>query len=590
MTNRQIAIKSFGALALALVLFGALYCLLDISSASAQGGPFPHRFYGEVTLDGAPAAAGTVVSADGDGVATGVEGNPITTTEVGLYGGPEVFDGKLQVQGDIGSGDPIEFYVNGIRARCREGDGPWRDTYPFHSEATTELDLAAFGEYTLTLVSDGCCPISVTYDASVHPVAPETGEDFPAITGGTTVTLEALEDPGTYCGFDSWVGDLITTANPVTIFIRSDMVITATDVKEYVLTTDQTGSGDGSVTLNPEQAVYLDGSVVTLTAVPSDTSVFGGWSGDVPPGCSEDNPLAITMDDDKEITATFDFYSVTVYPQVSERVGNADSEVYYRPQVINIGGVKDTYNVMAVSQRGWSVSVIPTPTVDLVSVGGFKDVAVFVQIPPDAISGTSDVVTLTLTSQGDPRKSANALLNTRVAEGCIPASLFDFSFAPQPPVIGDAVTFTQQFGQATTPVTYAWDFGDAFTGAGPMVTHTYSVSDTYTVFMTATNQCGVDVVSKTVQVVTPTYTLRLAKAGTGEGVITPTAGVHSYFSGTVTTLTATPAENSTFEGWSGVLESSEEAFDIKMDSHKAITATFERIDYTILLPLITRAN
>lgn len=419
MTDRRVATKLIGAsFTLALLLLGLLYGFLD-SSVSAQGWPYPHIFYGAVNLDGLPAPIGTVIEARGEDVAVGIGGNPITTTEVGHYGSDSIVEPPydLLVQGDgIDGGTPIRFYVNGLRAECYDpAQDEWSDTYPFNSDAKTELNLFAFGSYTLTLISEGCCPVSVTYDASVYPVDPETSEDFPAITGGTTVTLEALEDPGTYCGFDSWAGDLITTANPVTFFIRSDRVITAVDVKEYILTTGQTGSGDGSVTLNLEQAVYLDGSVVTLTAVPSATSVFGGWSGDIPPGSSEDNPLAITMDDDKEITATFEFYSVTLSPAMDEKTEEPGEQVPYTLQAFNIGGAKDTYTVTAVSQNGWSVNVVPTPTVDLVDVGGSKYVAVFVQIPLDAQPATVDVTTITLTSHGDPRRSAVALLSTTVA-------------------------------------------------------------------------------------------------------------------------------------------------------------------------------
>ena len=60
---------------------------------------------------------------------TGMEGDPVTVTEVGRYGRPGGFDPKLVVQGSIEDGTPIEFYVNGVRAECVEPGGPWRDSY-----------------------------------------------------------------------------------------------------------------------------------------------------------------------------------------------------------------------------------------------------------------------------------------------------------------------------------------------------------------------------------------------------------------------------------------------------------------------------
>ena len=54
---------------------------------------------------------------------TGMEGNPVTVTEVGRYGRPGGFDPKLVVQGSIEDGTPIELYVNGVRAESIPGAG-----------------------------------------------------------------------------------------------------------------------------------------------------------------------------------------------------------------------------------------------------------------------------------------------------------------------------------------------------------------------------------------------------------------------------------------------------------------------------------
>jgi hypothetical protein len=109
----------------------------------AQGGPLPHEFYGAVKINGLSAPAGTTVEARGENVAVGVEGNPITTEEIGQYGGPGAFDGKLIVQGqDLETGDPIEFYVDGTRAEVkRPKDAVWSDTFAFVPDGSTELDL-----------------------------------------------------------------------------------------------------------------------------------------------------------------------------------------------------------------------------------------------------------------------------------------------------------------------------------------------------------------------------------------------------------------------------------------------------------------
>lgn len=65
----------------------------------------------------------------------------------------------------------------------------------------------------------------------------------------------------------------------------------------YALTTSAThGSITGST------SPYLNGSIAVLTAVPASGYSFSGWSGSV---TSTDNPLSLTMDSAKTITANF---------------------------------------------------------------------------------------------------------------------------------------------------------------------------------------------------------------------------------------------------------------------------------------------
>ena len=61
-------------------------------------------------------------------------------------------------------------------------------------------------------------------------------------------------------------------------------------------------SGSGTVTKNPNQATYPSGSTVSLTATPAVGFTFTGWSGAT---TGTANPLTVTMDANKAITATF---------------------------------------------------------------------------------------------------------------------------------------------------------------------------------------------------------------------------------------------------------------------------------------------
>ncbi|MGB2854763.1 MAG: hypothetical protein WBC55_09975, partial [Dehalococcoidia bacterium] len=137
------------ALALAFILLVALP--LEVAAQSPP--QLPHFFYGAVQVRSAPAGAnsdapaGTVVSARVDGVEMG----SIVVTVAGEYGDPPIK--HLLVQGEIGDGATIEFYVNGYKAeevRVKYShQGEWNDVEPgwqaeFHSGERWGVDLTAY--------------------------------------------------------------------------------------------------------------------------------------------------------------------------------------------------------------------------------------------------------------------------------------------------------------------------------------------------------------------------------------------------------------------------------------------------------------
>ncbi len=82
----------------------------------------------------------------------------------------------------------------------------------------------------------------------------------------------------------------------------SHTISAAFAVNIYTLTLNLAGNGLGSVISTPSGPSYAAGTMVTLTAIPSSTSRFTGWSGNV---ISTTTPLVATMDGNKAITATF---------------------------------------------------------------------------------------------------------------------------------------------------------------------------------------------------------------------------------------------------------------------------------------------
>lgn len=70
-----------------------------------------------------------------------------------------------------------------------------------------------------------------------------------------------------------------------------------------VITTTSGGTTDPA----PGSYIYSENTELSIEAIPKDQSWrFDRWSGDIPSGTAAHNPVSITMDDDKEITAHFE--------------------------------------------------------------------------------------------------------------------------------------------------------------------------------------------------------------------------------------------------------------------------------------------
>jgi uncharacterized repeat protein (TIGR02543 family) len=123
---------------------------------------------------------------------------------------------------------------------------------------------------------------------------------------GTSVTLTAVPDVGYH--FVSWSGDTVgksAATSPMSVTMIANRIITANfAVNTYTLTTTAV---NGTVTKNPNQTTYNYGSNVILTATASPGYTFTGWSGDT---TSLINPLTVTMNANKNITANF---AITTY-------------------------------------------------------------------------------------------------------------------------------------------------------------------------------------------------------------------------------------------------------------------------------------
>ncbi len=60
----------------------------------------------------------------------------------------------------------------------------------------------------------------------------------------------------------------------------------------------------------------------------------------------------------------------------------------------------------------------------------------------------------------------------------------DLTFTPSSPLVGQSVNFTATASGGTSPYSFSWTFGDASTGTGSTVSHTYNTAGTFTVTLT----------------------------------------------------------------------------------------------------------
>ena len=100
---------------------------------------------------------------------------------------------------------------------------------------------------------------------------------------------------------NAWDFDMDIVTSDITLYAKWT-------ITTYTLKVNKVGNG----TVNPAGGNYNFGTVVTLTAIPDTGYHFVRWSGNVPSGHESDNPLTITMDSDKIITAEFAINSYAI--------------------------------------------------------------------------------------------------------------------------------------------------------------------------------------------------------------------------------------------------------------------------------------
>ncbi len=147
-----------------------------------------------------------------------------------------------------------------IGAWCHGSGSKYWDNFEVSPLGTAPAPVA------LTVSSSGLGSVVAVPDLPVYPV-------------GSAVELTAIPDTGSV--FTGWSGSVTSLDNPLTLTLFQDEAVTANFAPVVQHTLNVTTVGSGVVTKSPDQAAYLTGTVVTLSATADPDWSFVGYSGDV---------------------------------------------------------------------------------------------------------------------------------------------------------------------------------------------------------------------------------------------------------------------------------------------------------------------
>jgi hypothetical protein len=138
----EVLIMKKGILSILTMLVILLGCVA-ITSAADQQPMLPHAFYGAIVMpNDQPVPANQIIEVHGEGVMTGIAGNPLLSSEGG-FGTGGATSPKLMAQGAIPAGTPLTFTVGGVQAQVSLASSPdtWQDSIPYTPGEVTIITL-----------------------------------------------------------------------------------------------------------------------------------------------------------------------------------------------------------------------------------------------------------------------------------------------------------------------------------------------------------------------------------------------------------------------------------------------------------------
>jgi uncharacterized protein (TIGR02145 family) len=377
----------------------------------------------------------------------------------------------------------------------------------------------------------------------------------------------------------------------------------------YTLTTNAFPSNCGTVSRNPDKASYTFGELVTVTANPASGYIFTEWSGTA---TGKTNPIAITMDGNKALTAGFGLPGATRFTVFFNGNGKTDGAV---PDAITAdsGSVimlpgQQTLEKNYYRFGGWNTKNDGTGT-DYAANSSYAvngNVTLYVRwipvyvytvtfnsndggIAPDAMSADSGS-TITLPGQQTLEKSNfsfggwntknNGTGTNYAANSSYAVNGNVTMYARWIPVY--TVTFNSNDG-GIAPDAMSADSGSTITlpGQGNMTKEGYNLGGWNANSSSTTISCPANSSYLVMSNITLyavwteiTYTLTTNVSPSYGGSVSRNPNQISYTNGTSVTVTATATSGNEFTRWSGASTSTIASITITMDGNKTLTANF----------------
>ena len=209
----------------------------------------------------------------------------------GLGAGNKAVVRRLEIYKYAGAIDPVTGEAKCIDITCSVPDPSEIGEFIGAQNAAANLNAPDAYPVTVTVTGDG-----TVEDATRAIRCP--GTCTTTVNTGTSVTLTARNGKGIFSG---WSGACQGVSPTCTINVNSAAPVTALFKSTYKLVLKT--NGIGTVSSNPSGSSFLQGSQVTVTAVPGAGATWKGWVGG---GCSG---LALscttTINADTTLTANF---------------------------------------------------------------------------------------------------------------------------------------------------------------------------------------------------------------------------------------------------------------------------------------------